>query len=208
MLKYEYKNVVILSILNLIPTGFLAINYDFSVGMIYFGFSLAGVILYSLWDSFDIGDAIGIDNLNKDILLGVVVGAIFAFSAVTNPAFSIGLPKSFLALDTSNEFKFILVGLVAPITEEIFFRGIILSVIKSITSNNVVSMISSAILFSVYHYNAYGVAMSASYISAGVFGLLAAFLAFNTKNIMPSVIMHSMANISTYITRASTYMFV
>lgn len=51
--------------------------------------------------------------------------------------------------------------------------------------------------------------MTSTFISAGLFGIIAGTIAIATKNILPAIIMHSMSNTWTWISRTGAqYAFV
>jgi len=140
----------------------------------------------------------------KDIIVGLAWGA--GFIALNNiiPAFSIGLPTSAFALETQSRFL-IVVG-VAPVIEELFFRGIMfsyllgkfkgllspLSGIKDKTIMFWTAVIIQALAFSAYHAAAYGSfeLASGSFFVAALAGVLFALIASRQKSVTSAIMAH------------------
>jgi len=81
-----------------------------------------------------------------------------------------------------------LIGIVAPITEELLFRGVILSGLKKKYSIKK-SILISALLFSIFHLNP--LQMTGAFFG----GIFLAWLLIKTENILYSIAAHSIFNI-------------
>jgi uncharacterized protein len=93
-----------------------------------------------------------------------------------------------------NYFSFIELVVVAPLTEELLFRGIFLPAFLSRykTSN---AVILSALLFSIFHLNPY------QFLNAFCLGIVFAILYIKTNSIWPCIIGHSFSNALIFILR-------
>lgn len=86
----------------------------------------------------------------------------------------------------------IAVSIFAPIAEELMFRGIIMGYIKEYLPG-AVAIILQALLFGWYH----GMIIQSSY--AFVLGIFLGLIAYKTKSLIPSIILHASINISLYL---------
>ena len=86
---------------------------------------------------------------------------------------------------------FISTCVVAPITEEFFYRGVLISGISC--KGKAVAVILSGFLFAIAHGSVTIFAMPF------VYGIVFAFIAIKTKSIVPSIIMHAVCNILSWI---------
>ena len=100
-------------------------------------------------------------------------------------------------LITSGFSSVILLGIVAPLTEEILFRGIILKGLASRYSPTKAILIS-AILFSLFHLNPY------QFFAAFVMGLFLGYLYFRMKSILPCILAHSFSNLLVVLSSAGS----
>jgi uncharacterized protein len=89
---------------------------------------------------------------------------------------------------TSGFSSILSLGVVAPLSEEILFRGIILKGLLSRYSPTKAILIS-AILFSLFHLNPY------QFFAAFVMGLFWGYLYFRMKSILPCILAHSISNL-------------
>jgi membrane protease YdiL (CAAX protease family) len=91
-------------------------------------------------------------------------------------------------LTSSGVSSIILLGVIAPLTEEVLFRGIILKgFIKRYSLGK--AIVLSAILFSLFHLNPY------QFFSGLVMGLFLGFLYIKSRSIIPCIIAHSIYNV-------------
>jgi membrane protease YdiL (CAAX protease family) len=91
-------------------------------------------------------------------------------------------------ITTSGFSSILLLGIVAPLSEEILFRGIILKGLVSRYSPTKAILIS-AILFSLFHLNLY------QFFGAFMIGLLLGYLYFRMKSVLPCILAHSITNL-------------
>ena len=85
-----------------------------------------------------------------------------------------------------NIFAYIATGLLAPVTEEIVCRGIIVDILQK-KHKSVFVVIVSSLIFYVIHGNPIN-------IGAFIFGILASLTVLKTKNIIPGMIVHLIWN--------------
>jgi membrane protease YdiL (CAAX protease family) len=159
---------------------------------------------------------IGIDDFKNDSIIGFFIGILYLLISIISPAMSIGVPKYAMSLIADFYGKFMLVGIIAPIMEELLFKGIILAgliiIFQSLNLSKEISVAFSVILtsliFSLYHFEAYGSAMEAAFLGAFLFSIFSSIITIKTNNVLPSIIIHSMSNIYVFITTTSAmFMF-
>lgn len=133
----------------------------------------------------DKGYILADDDWKKDIGYGIFIGVLFVFINLLIPEFRIGVPQAALGL----------VVLLAPIAEEFAFRGFILGFFNNIFKNFYIANILQAILFSLFHWSAYGMGLQAAFIGAGIFGIIAGYVALKRNSIVPCIVMHGIFNL-------------
>ncbi len=87
---------------------------------------------------------------------------------------------------------YILLGVIAPLTEEYFFRGLVINGFRENYSKTT-TIIVSALIFSLMHLNPYQL------FSAFIGGLLLAWIFLKTNSLVPCIIIHSFMNLIYYI---------
>ena len=143
---------------------------------------------------------VGIDkDILKDGLIGIIIGIGIIFLGKLSPAIgAIGIPNvQSIAGATA---KFIIIVLLAPIFEELFFRDVVLdffdSKVKRIIPYFLAALISSA-LFSIFHLFAYGESLSAvsgSFFTAFLMGMVFAYVRKFTNSNMGNITLHMVLN--------------
>ena len=125
-------------------------------------------------------------------LIILLAGLTIVLSEIDNALRSVwpmpeSLVEAFLQL-RANWIAFILLGvLLAPITEELLFRGLILrGLLQHYSVNRAVVL--SALLFAMVHLSPW------QFTGAFVFGLLSGFLYFRTGSLIPSLGAHALLN--------------
>jgi len=90
---------------------------------------------------------------------------------------------------------YVAVGILAPLAEEIVFRGAILRTLLGMVSkkNHWVAIMISAALFGVAHGN------TAQFVNALLMGLLLGWMYYRTKSLVPGILMHWVNNTMAYI---------
>lgn len=90
---------------------------------------------------------------------------------------------------------YVAVGILAPLAEEIVFRGAILRTLLGMMSkkNHWVSIMISAALFGAVHGNA------AQFVNALLMGLLLGWMYYRTKSLVPGILMHWVNNTMAYV---------
>ncbi len=90
---------------------------------------------------------------------------------------------------------YVAVGIMAPLAEEIVFRGAILRSLLDMMSkkNHWVAILISAALFGVVHGN------SAQFANALLMGLLLGWMYYRTKSLVPGILMHWVNNTLAYV---------
>ena len=90
---------------------------------------------------------------------------------------------------------YVAVGILAPLAEEIVFRGAILRTLLGMMSkkNHWVAIMISAAIFGVAHGN------TAQFVNALLMGLLLGWMYYRTKSLVPGILMHWVNNTMAYI---------
>ena len=90
---------------------------------------------------------------------------------------------------------YVAVGILAPLAEEIVFRGAILRTLQGMMSrkNHWVAIMISAALFGAVHGNA------AQFVNALQMGLLLGWMYYRTKSLVPGILMHWVNNTMAYV---------
>lgn len=95
-----------------------------------------------------------------------------------------------LSTDFVSRFGWLLLGVVvAPIWEEVFFRGLLFPALKGLLSSVTVAALVSSTLFAVIHPQG-----PAAFASLAVTGLASCVLVAQTRSLVPSVVMHMVHN--------------
>ncbi len=130
----------------------------------------------------------------------LILGTVFLLSEVDNLTRLVFPPPAGLAeafeelLDTRARpiSSFLLLVVVAPVTEEVLFRGLILrGFLGNYSKRSAILM--SALLFAVMHTNPW------QFISAFVAGVLLAWLLIETGSLLPCLFAHAVANGTAYL---------
>ena len=90
---------------------------------------------------------------------------------------------------------YVAVGILAPLAEEVVFRGAILRTLLGIMSkkNHWVAIIISAALFGLAHFN------EAQFINALLMGLLLGWMYYRTGSLVPGILLHWINNTMAYV---------
>lgn len=90
---------------------------------------------------------------------------------------------------------YVAVGILAPLAEEVVFRGAILRTLLGIMSkkNHWVAIFISAALFGLAHFNA------AQFINALLMGLLLGWMYYRTGSLVPGILLHWINNTMAYV---------
>lgn len=120
----------------------------------------------------------------RDILYGAGLGGGFVLLNLLAPEFRIGVPQAALGLAV----------VLAPLVEEFVFRCFLLGWAGQHVHNFGVANVIQAVAFSLFHWQAYGLALQAAFVGAFVFGLVAGFVAKDRRSIVPVIVMHAIFN--------------
>ncbi len=90
---------------------------------------------------------------------------------------------------------YVAVGILAPLTEEVVFRGAILRTLLGMMSkrNHWVAIMISAAIFGAVHGNA------AQFVNALFMGLLLGWMYYRTRSLVPGILLHWVNNTMAYI---------
>ena len=93
----------------------------------------------------------------------------------------------------NNRFGYFVVGLMAPLVEELVFRGAILRALLRWKSNPWIGIVISAVMFSAIHMN------PAQMPHAFLIGILLGWMYYRTDSIVPGVVYHWVNNTIAYV---------
>lgn len=160
-------------------------QYIFFSPQMYFLLASILVLLKNKLHPRDIG--LRIEPVKKNLLMGFI-GGLLPFVALYFANIALGM----ITDPAPEQEKYNMGGwmifsyfILAPITEELFFRGVVFHALKQ-NYSLFVSMLTSTLLFSAAH----------SSMMAGplVLGVIAAWMTYRTGSIIPGMIFHSMSN--------------
>ena len=90
-------------------------------------------------------------------------------------------------------FLFLAVVIVAPIGEEIVFRGFLQKFLENYWKDITRAVLVTSLFFAMIHFNPYWT------IQIYLLGVVLGFLAWKTKSVVPSIILHSINNGVAYL---------
>lgn len=147
----------------------------------------------------------GIDgNWIYDSLIGIISGILFIiFGNLFGIIGALGLPTWVNAIALDDWGRILVICIVAPIAEELFFRDLVLDFFNEKLKNFgfdpnylISSIIGGGITFAIYHYATYsgGLNVIGSFISAGVVGFGLSYIRYYTKSNIGNIFAHSIIN--------------
>jgi membrane protease YdiL (CAAX protease family) len=150
------------------------------------------------------------ENWETDLSVAAGIGILYIGLISMVPSISMTVPSpdtlsgwtdhTFFA--TSAEYL-VVVCILAPISEEAVFRGIMLPGYTEIlggstrkaTETMVGIAIASSIAFSLFHWTAYGAEfMEGAFVGAFIFGIMMCVVAYHQKSIIGCILIHAMTN--------------
>lgn len=144
----------------------------------------------------------GVEFMNKsdwiaDVIIGLLIGVAFIVANQVSPAITIGFPGEVLSAGTDETNRNIVVGGIAPIFEEVAFRGLLLGVLLSLGLGFFTSAIIQGLAFMVFHLQAYGLGSdtSGALFGAMIFAMGMAYLIKWRNNLLSVIVVHSVFNL-------------
>lgn len=190
-----------------------SINVDFRVGISYFALSVISTFMYLgssvLGKKLESIPLINTLTWKKDLFLGGVVGLVFVYFVFGGISF-FGVPMSISGDGESTFFTpivqtFLAIVIFAPICEEIWRENLRINLdLINPVFKGVLSMIIAALMFTFFHYAAYGRGQVGSYVFAFVYAMVGAVIAQvgGNKSLLRNIIVHMIINASVM---AATY---
>ncbi len=123
-------------------------------------------------------------GLSLFVIMLIVEFGISAFSQVTHIALPTNVQQVLSGLPI---YFFVFTFLIAPINEEIFFRGFLV---------NRIGIIPSALLFALLHF---GYASISEFVAALIFGFVAGYVFKKTGSLYTTIIAHILLNMLTIV---------
>lgn len=130
------------------------------------------------------------DNIIEQLIVGAGASILLALPVITYRLFDITVSIAILTVSPVTVF-FIIV--VAPIIEEMIFRGLMLPVISEFTGNVVLGVLFTAVIFAVFHYGVYGLSII-NMLWLIILAIMLGFLTVYTESIVPAIILHMVNN--------------
>lgn len=180
-------------------------------GMIGLILSLVSLVFYYLPAYQEKLLGIKTKTIFISLVSGVGFSIVFWILNQLSPAFSIGFPN--LSLAISKDVRFILIVVLFPICEEIFFRSVLLGGLMEVYKmKEGVANVLQSLAFAIFHLAAYGLALGAYsrwieafsafnailglFLAAGFMGFLWGYISRRDgiKNILFNIISHSAIN--------------
>jgi len=168
----------------------------YSSAALSFSFSITAFVYLALIEKKGIKQSVDELGLSSRRLMLSMLGiglvlflVVFAFEGIVTTLEQV--THVTISTNVQNELEgaplwfFVFAALIAPINEEILFRGLLVPRI---------GIIASAVIFAIPHY-VYGSTYGIEVIAAFVFGLLAGYVYKKTKSLYPSVVAHMLVNI-------------
>ncbi len=202
-LNKDINRMVILILIGVFISLWVMINAGFflQAAIIYIVMGIVSIFFAFSWNKFGRKtQPIGIDaNFIQDFLIGGVIGVAYIFLGSIAPFIgAIGIPNVQSIVDTVG--RFLIIVLLAPIFEEIFFRIFVLDFLdeKAVDFPFLFSAIITGILFAVFHAAAYGGSLEAaqgSFIIAALVGVLFAYERKWTNSVITPIATHMVLNL-------------
>jgi membrane protease YdiL (CAAX protease family) len=123
-------------------------------------------------------------NWQNEAIMGFVYAGAFIMINKMYPAIALGYPKEFILGSA-----FLTAVFLAPILEEVAFRGILLAINPG-GFGGWGKYALNALIFSGFHVLAYGMALQTAFVGAFVFGLVACFVADRQGSLTTAITMH------------------
>ena len=223
MVKIEKHNLTVRTVIigMAIILAFLAVVNPETRGAVFINLTFLMIAFFVFNAPEYQDDLVGIKR--KNILSSALLGALFVvgFFILTKivPGLSLGYPT--LPQQISDSLEAFFVILVAPIVEEIFFRGAVMAYFSNFDTTKKkkkiwIAIIVQAFLFSIFHVGAYIAgwytypdliagftainANLSAFITAFIFGILSGYFVTRNKvrNLIFSIIAHMGLNLIAY----------
>jgi membrane protease YdiL (CAAX protease family) len=143
-------------------------------------------------DFIDLGDP---EKAWLNLGIGTVMGVFVAVSLMAGAA----VQPAAMAFTIATPIAFFFIVLVAPIVEELFFRGALLPTFTLYLSKPV-GLFLSSLLFALYHVATWGAVGLIGYLIPFLFALLLGLLTVKFESVAPAIITHMTANLILAIT--------
>ena len=196
--------IVVLGMLLLSPINLILnklINKEVSMLVYYLlAIGIPFLIVYSIRKRKTADFSFNLNISNKKIIPFIIMGAIALLFGIVSPIANLipmpeSIKKAFMEFGSqTGVFAFILMVIAAPILEELIFRGIILDGLLKKYSP-VKSILVSSLLFGLVHLNPW------QFVTGVVIGIFSGWIYYNTRSLLPSIIIHAAANLSGFAMR-------
>lgn len=191
--------MILLSPVNLVPHKFIEKEVT---ALIYYllGIGIPFFIVYSIRKNKTSDNSFNLNIENKLIIPFVIVGTVALLFGIISPIGNLipmpeSIKKAFMAFGSQTGiFAFILIVIVAPVLEELIFRGIILDGLLKKYSP-IKSILISSFLFGLVHLNPW------QFLTGLIIGIFSGWVYYRTRSLSLSIIIHASANLSGFLMR-------
>lgn len=177
-------------------------NYESFINKILFALIILILIIIMRKQNLNVAEIFSIRKISyRKIILSILIGVCASFifgclqdliKALINPTFSVILaPINALKINLTF-FEVYSAIILAPLCEELYFRGYLLSAFKKF--GFIQAIIFSAFLFSFLHWDSIG-----HIITASIGGLIYGYLVYRTGSIFSSILAHTSFNATVVI---------
>lgn len=138
------------------------------------------------WEDWELGSWF-------DLLVPLGFALLLIVGNLLSPAIAIGYPN---VIGTEVE-KYLVVGIVAPVLEELGFRVFAMTIFSMIIPYGAGIIAATAVTFSSFHYLAYGLGLGAAFVGALIFGIVTASWIWSRRSLtalIGVIMMHSVFN--------------
>jgi membrane protease YdiL (CAAX protease family) len=177
-----------------VPNTQLGMLNAFQISIVYAVFLIVTLIVFMIKYA-NPDAAFGVIDLGPpektwlNVGLGVSIGVFIAIMLLSGQVAKL----SGYAFTITGALPFLFAGVVAPIIEELFFRGVLLPTLSTYFSVPVGIVLSSAI-FAYYHVNAWGATGLIGILIPFAFALILSFLTLTTQSVASAIITHIVVN--------------
>lgn len=164
------------------------------------GFLIVPVLIYIKRKNFDFIDSFRLNFISRDIIYTTVFISVGAMILSDELNILIGMiipiPDSFLQIEAllkpKDPFSLVLliitIIIIAPIGEELLFRGFLQKGLEKAWDDVTRAILFSSLFFAVIHFNPFWI------IQIYFLGVLLGFLSWKTNSIIPCIIFHMIIN--------------
>jgi len=183
----------------LVFAAWLVVNYSTSPVLFFgYGIMVLSAIVYRYLLQSDFFESYRLFNVQwlGDVIFGFIFAGIWWAVMLITPYGIIPIPPLPIEVLAVSTVSWLVIVLLAPFAEELFFRGSLMPQITEWFKGNVwISLAVVSLLFGVFHWLVYlQGALTTQIISAMLFGAFVGILTIWRKSTLPAMIVHVITN--------------